>query len=169
MVMTMILGISIYWKRSVGEKQKPETKESVSRFAKLIDKGLSNDIVSNNKDYSFIDLKNKLLFGLVDGEATVSEDIEEEVVSVAVVGSTGAEQVEFSESEILIMETRASLRDRLPIFEDGFSIDYDYKINRFIVWIDWRKISDLEIFYRWVDNNGYELIDKSRFVTKNSN
>lgn len=71
---------------------------------------------------------------------------------------TGAKYISPTDGEYTEIELIKILRNKLPITNDYFSIDFDYKINKFIIKItDGSKIN-LAIWRKWMVDSGYNQI-----------
>ena len=100
-------------------------------------------------------------FGLKSQEATIAQ--------VGVPESTGAEKGYYPVQLSVTLKSFADLRGKTPMDQGWFKIEFDYQHNRFIVKMDDLSETGKNAFYQWVDDNGYKLIDKDKFVFKNLN
>jgi len=56
------------------------------------------------------------------------------------------------------------LRDKIPITTTAFSINYDYKIDKFVVVIKDKSKNNQQIFTNWMQEAGYIAIPPQYFV-----
>lgn len=71
---------------------------------------------------------------------------------------TGQADDELPEEDERAINTAFDLRQRLPLEEDGFSIDYDYYNSNFVVYIEPPYIENKTKFDGWMQENGYDTI-----------
>ena len=78
---------------------------------------------------------------------------------------TGAKDISLTEQQYSEVYLIKDQRNKVPINRTYFSIDFDYKINKFVV-----KYNDLEKgkteFEKWLNDTGYNGISKEYFQSQ---
>lgn len=87
--------------------------------------------------------------------------IPERVVSTYT-SSTGAKDISLSEREYGEVYLIRDLRNKVPIDRNYFTINFDYKINKFIVRYKDEGRGKSE-FLKWLKNTGYDQISSKYF------
>lgn len=125
--------------------------------------------------------KNKIILGLTGIVIIVGiiafwprqkkEEIKETQVSIPsrlVIESkseTGAQQISLSQEEYNRVYLIKDLRNKVPIEREYFSIDFDYKISKFIVRLKEEK-KGKAAFQKWLEETGYKVISEEYFQTE---
>lgn len=71
---------------------------------------------------------------------------------------TGAQYISPSDEEYNEIQLIKILRNKVPIINDYFSIDFDYKTNKFVVKIANGSQANLSIWKQWLADSGYDQI-----------
>ena len=79
---------------------------------------------------------------------------------------TGANDEHVSIDEQIAADQSTELRNLLPIENQAFSLDYDYKDYMFIVTLKGETTQSQQLFYAWIQENNYFAIPQSKFIFK---
>lgn len=71
---------------------------------------------------------------------------------------TGAVYISPTDNEYTEIELIKILRSKVPIKNEGFSVDFDYKVNKFIVTITDGSQNNKDVFEKWLSETGYNQI-----------
>lgn len=84
--------------------------------------------------------------------------------SSAIPDTTGAIEETPVPAEEKYLDQFASLQDKTPVIQNGFTIDFDYAENSFKVVIKNPYNTNLQVFLTWLKDNGYNLIPLNKFM-----
>lgn len=76
---------------------------------------------------------------------------------------TGALYISPTDSEYIQMSLIGDLRDKCPIENSAFKIDFNYKNNKFVVTLKEPKEENKKLYEKWVEQAGYNQIDLINF------
>ena len=117
--------------------------------------GMTLIISTNNKS-------KKEIGGLaIPTKVVVPTRIEEKYYS-----DTGAKFISPTDDQYTEIELIKILRNKLPMVNDFFSIDFDYKVNKFMVVIAGGSKTNLAIWQKWMTESGYDRISSQYFQIK---
>jgi len=76
---------------------------------------------------------------------------------------TGARYISPTDSEYIQITLIGDLRDKCPIENSAFKIDFDYKTNKFVVTLKEPKIDNRKEYDKWMEEAGYNKIEAVNF------
>lgn len=78
--------------------------------------------------------------------------------------NTGAIYISPTDSQYTEGWLIGDLRDKMPITTTAFTINYDYKIDKFVVVIKDKSKNNQQIFTNWIQEAGYTTIPPQYFA-----
>jgi hypothetical protein len=79
---------------------------------------------------------------------------------------TGAIYISPTDSEYSLDWLTGNLRNKTPITTAAFTINYDYKIDKFVVTIKDGSGINQQLFLKWISDAGYDQIPSQLFEIK---
>lgn len=99
---------------------------------------------------------------------TIPSDVPDITIAPTLPDNTGALPNDFPPETGIPIDEAFELRSRIPMVENDFSIDFDYKNFKFVIKLKPPYDISLTHFKVWMDDNGYSKITKDKFIYINN-
>jgi hypothetical protein len=81
---------------------------------------------------------------------------------------TGAQDVPMSDEEYKIGQLINKMRNVAPVNNSAFLFDYDYKIDKFVIYIKGDKEKNKPVFLKYLEDTGFIAIPETWFMYTNN-
>lgn len=81
---------------------------------------------------------------------------------------TGAQDIPMTDEEYKVGQLINKMRDVAPVNNSAFLFDYDYKIDKFVIYIKGDKEKNKPVFLKYLEDTGFIAIPETWFMYTNN-